>query len=242
MFIARRRLIESCVGVAATLSFCPSAFGQALVLTKIPWKPIIEGVSALVTAVEIYFKLKGEQSSHEQTLAAPNGVETERMRRFCGVSLSDIRQIEMLITELALATNTFDYEAAVELGNGGLLPALVSFTTNRDAKSWRRVRNDASHFVQAARALIIEATKRGGLINALDDDDRRRVLAQLNQALKAIDFALEELHYDRRSPSKDDDGAAQETLARLRALPELLNRAKRLSNETLESRAAAKCN
>jgi hypothetical protein len=158
----------------------------------------------------------------------------------CSVSESELRIIHRLCVQLAVATNTKDYEVSAEPGDGGLLPALASYADRPTVSGWRRVRNEATLFASTATDLLQVLGRPGGIIDALEADERARVLAQLRHGLSMGNLTLDQMRFGER-PTTDDAAAATEALYLLGDMPKLTERAQRTSAELIEMRATARC-
>jgi hypothetical protein len=226
MSVSRRIILQGLMAAGAGVLATPAP-GQ---LGKIPWKLLFDGIVAAVTGLELYQKLAPTPS------AASGGSP-----RICLIPTNDFRTLHRLCVQLALATNTREYEQAIEPGDGGLVPAVSSFVEKPNAVAWRRLRNDAITFINASRELMQELARNGGVLTALDTDARSNALAQLKQALDTTELALENLHVDARSASASDLAAAKELQDRLRGMPALLARAQRSTQELTDRRIDTKC-
>jgi hypothetical protein len=128
----------------------------------------------------------------------------------CAINRMDLATIQRLCFQLALATNTKDYQVAIELGDGGLLPALATYAEKPSDSSWRRVRNEALVFINTTQQLLTELGKSGGAVDALDPDQRARVLSEVRNALRVVNEAVWTIHYaggEPDDPSLREDGA-----------------------------------
>jgi hypothetical protein len=116
------------LGVAAGALVTPGP-ANAMFLSKLPWKEIV-AVGANVAALVEFFRntLMGGGGGAN---AAPAPLP------ICAAKRSDIATINRLCFQLALATNTKDFQASVEIGDNGLLPALAAYSTNPNPSSWR---------------------------------------------------------------------------------------------------------
>lgn len=224
--LSRRALVNGMAAAAGALAL-PSPASTRF-LSKLRWKEIIDvggSVAGILSFLKDYF------------VAGDSG--TPPKAGMCGVSRSDLATIQRLCFQLALATNTKDYQPAIQLGDGGLLSALAAYSEKPSESSWRRVRNEALVFSNTAQQLLTELGKSGGVVEALDPDQRARVLTQVKNALRVVNEAVWTIHSAGGEP--DDPTAANEVLTTLLPLPALLQRAEKASNELIEARSKARC-
>jgi hypothetical protein len=159
----------------------------------------------------------------------------------CSVDVNVLSKISHLCFQLSLVTNTRDYQAAIEIGDGGLLPALVVYSEKPDPSNWRRVRNETLIFLNTAQQLLHEFERTGGVVSALDPDTRARVLAEARNALRLVNDAIETIHYAGEGPTPEDSIPVKQALVNLGPFPRLLERAQRASAELIDMRTKAKC-
>src|SRR3712207_7687933 len=61
------------------------------------------------------------------------------------------------------------YQAAVEVGDGGLLASLASYAEKPSASAWRRVRNEALVFINTMQQLLNELGRTGSVVQRSEE-------------------------------------------------------------------------
>jgi hypothetical protein len=224
-----RRVLLGRVTITTGAILLPAS-ASAVFVGKISWKSVLAVVANAATILE--FALS--------TLSRGGGGATPAPKpRICSANLNDLFTINRLCFSLSLVTNTKDNRVTIEIGDGGLLPALADYSKSPSESTWRRVSKEAHVFMSTAQQLLHQLGRSGGIVEVLDPDDRARVLNETHNGLRVVDDAIRTIYYNASDP--DDPTNAQAALTALARLPEWLDRAQRASAELSKMRLEAKC-
>ena len=219
----RRSITLIAIGSISFLADCRHAYPQSL-LSKIPWGPIIEGVSAGLTTIEIALKLRGEPS------------EGAKAPKLCSISEQDTEELHNLCISIEI-----DVGDGFHRQDDGLTSALLRFLKTQDRTGWLRVKLQAKRFLEDSVRLLEILSRKEDLLSAVDSDSQRKIFLQMRQGLKEANNALKEMQIANRIPNADDRAASEELLQALKSVPTLGNEAENASRELLNARSKMKC-
>jgi hypothetical protein len=116
---------------------------------------------------------------------------------------------------------------------------LAAYSKEQTESAWRRVHNRALVFMSTAQQLLHDLGRSGGVVEALNPDERARVLNETRNGLRTVDDAIRTIQSWGNPP--DDPRNAEAAFEDLKRLPELLDRAQRASADLVKMRSEAKC-
>jgi hypothetical protein len=148
--IPRRRMLAAFV--FSVLSTLPPGLARSqgyvsALLSKVPWPRIVEGIAAglnLLDALQRFFAGSDNPSP------------------ICRVSLSEIDVLSFRIQALALALEARNFEAVMEGGDQGALPALIAYKREPDDRHWHQARNELAGLIVDAEAFLEDVQRIAG--------------------------------------------------------------------------------
>jgi hypothetical protein len=215
-------------GLAATAGafLLPSA-ASARFLSKLPWKEILGVAANLATLVEVISTALMGSGGGAASSVPPTPPP------ICSANTNDLTTINRLCFQLALATNTKDYQAAADCFPRWLRTPPIRMLLHGDTFATRR---------SCPRALPSSFSTSLGATAAswtLSTPTRARVLNEVRTGLRVVNEAVWTTHV--LGSELDDPANAKEVFATLERLPGLLDRALRASAELIEARSKTRC-